>query len=253
MLTARHVCVRYGQKTVVSDVSLSLTAGQWLMLAGPNGAGKSTLIAALAQGAAYTGEIELDGQSLRAMKPAQRARRIGVLTQQHAVGYDYTVEEIVSLGRYAHSRGFFDRADDAGEARVEAALRATGMDGLRSQSLLALSGGEVQRAFLAQVFAQDPQILILDEPANHLDLLYQKHIFTLIGDWLKAPGRAVISVVHDLSLARRYGTHALLMDGGRCAAQGTVDEAFTPESLRRVYGMDVHGWMREMLGQWTEK
>ena len=250
MLEARQVTVRYGERRVVDGLSFTLEAGQWLMLAGPNGAGKSTLIAALAQGVPYTGEITLEKQDVRGMKPARLARRIGVLSQQHHVGYDYTVEEIVRLGRYAHRRGFFSSGDGEGEAWVERALRATGMEALRRQSVLKLSGGEVQRAFLAQVFAQNPQILMLDEPANHLDLLYQKHIFSLIGDWLKTPGRAVISVVHDLSLARRYGTHAVLMNGGRCAAQGETGDVFTPDNLERVYGMDVYQWMREMLAPW---
>ena len=116
---------------------------------------------------------------------------------------------------------------------------------------LTLSGGELQRTFLAQVFAQNPKLLILDEPANHLDLIYQKHIFSLIEAWLKQPGRAVISVVHDLSLAKKYGTHAVLMDRGRCAAQGKTDEVMTRERLEAVYGMDVYGWMRDLLGQWA--
>ena len=126
----------------------------------------------------------------------------------------------------------------------------TGLAHLRHASVLTLSGGELQRTFLAQVFAQNPQILILDEPANHLDLVYQKHIFSLIGEWLKTPGRAVLSVVHDLSLARRYGTHAVLMDHGRSVAQGTIPETLTGENLQTVYGMDVCGWMREMYAQW---
>lgn len=114
-----------------------------------------------------------------------------------------------------------------------------------------LSGGELQRTFLAQVFAQNPQILILDEPANHLDLIYQKHIFSLIETWLRQPGRAVVSVVHDLSLARKYGTHAVLMHRGQCAAQGKIGDVMTAEKLQAVYEMDVYGWMREMLGQWA--
>ena len=116
---------------------------------------------------------------------------------------------------------------------------------------LTLSGGELQRTFLAQVFAQNPQILILDEPANHLDLIYQKHIFSLIETWLRQPGRAVVSVVHDLSLARKYGTHAVLMHRGQCAAQGKIGDVMTAEKLQAVYEMDVYGWMREMLGQWA--
>ena len=250
MLSAENVTVRYGDHTVVEGLSFTLREGQWLMLAGPNGAGKSSLIAAIAQAVPYTGTVLLEGRIVRAFKPAMLARKIGVLSQTHHVGYAYTVEEIVNLGRYAHSRGFFSARDDHGEERVEEALRLTGMEKLRGQNVLTLSGGELQRAFLAQVFAQNPEILILDEPANHLDLIYQKHIFSLIQDWLRQPGRAVMSVVHDLSLARRYGTHAILMDDGRCVAQGGIGQVLSRDHLAQVYGMDVHAWMQEMLEQW---
>ncbi|MGN0761963.1 MAG: ABC transporter ATP-binding protein [Aristaeellaceae bacterium] len=250
MLTAENVTVRYDRHTVVDKLSFRLEEGQWLMLIGPNGAGKSSLIHAITQGVPYTGQIALEGRDVRTYKPAQLARRIGVLSQQHSVGYAYTVEEVVGLGRYAYSSGFLSGRDDEGAARVAQALDITGMTALRHASMLTLSGGEMQRAFLAQVFAQDPSILILDEPANHLDLVYQKHIFSLIGEWLKQPGRAVLSVVHDLSLARRYGTHAVLMQEGRCVARGLMDEVLTPDNLQAVYGMDVNQWMRELLGQW---
>ena len=250
MLTAENVTVRYDRHTVVDKVSFRLEEGQWLMLIGPNGAGKSILIHAITQGVSYTGRIALEGRDVRTYKPAQLARRIGVLSQQHSVGYAYTVEEVVGLGRYAYSAGFLSGWDDEGPAKVEQALDITGMQGLRHASMLTLSGGEMQRAFLAQVFAQDPSILILDEPANHLDLVYQKHIFSLIRDWLKTPGRAVLSVVHDLSLARRYGTHAVLMHQGRCVARGLMDDVLTTDNLQAVYGMDVNQWMRELLGQW---
>ena len=250
MLKAERVTVCCDGQVIVDDLSFALEAGQWLMLVGPNGAGKSTLIRAIAQGVPYTGSITLDGRDIRAYKPAQLAQRIGVLSQQHSVGYAYSVEEVVSLGRYAHAAGFLSGGDAEGKARVEEALEMTGLAHLRRTNVLTLSGGELQRTFLAQVFAQNPQILMLDEPANHLDLVYQKHIFSLIGEWLKTPGRAVMSVVHDLSLARRYGTHAVLMDHGRSAAQGTIPETLTGENLQTVYGMDVCGWMREMYAQW---
>ncbi len=250
MLTGDHITVRYGDTAVVNDLKFRLEEGQWLMLAGPNGAGKSTLIEAVARGVPYTGSIMWDGQDIRALKPAQLARRIGVLSQKNAVGYAYTVEEVAGLGRYAYKAGFLSGRDDDGKRQVERALELTGLTELRHASMLTLSGGETQRAFLAQVFAQDPQVLILDEPANHLDLKYQQHIFSLISSWLRGPGRAVMSVVHDLSLARRYGTHAVLMDHGRCISQGAVSDVMTPENLRKVYDMDVYAWMKDMLRQW---
>ncbi len=113
-----------------------------------------------------------------------------------------------------------------------------------------LSGGELQRVFLAQLFAQDPDLLILDEPTNPLDLVYQKQIFSLIREWLTQPGKAVISVVHDLSLARACGTRAILLSGGVQAAAGSLEDVFAPECLNRVYSMDVAAWMRGLLRRW---
>lgn len=251
MLKGNHITVRYGEHTVVDDLSFALKEGQWLMLAGPNGAGKSTLIEAVSQGVPYTGIIELEGKDIRRFRPAQLAKKIGVLSQRNSVGYGYSVEEVVGLGRYAYTSNFLSARDD-GKDQVERALELTGLMALRKSSVLTLSGGELQRTFLAQVFAQDPRVLILDEPANHLDLVYQKHIFSLIEAWLKEPGRAVLSVVHDLSLARRYGTHAVLMNGGKSIAQGEIGQVLTPENLCGVYDMDVYAWMREMLGQWEK-
>ena len=252
MLQGEHITVRYGSFTVVDNLSFRLEESQWLMLAGPNGAGKSTLIETIAQGVPYTGAIRWKGEDIRSLKPSELARKIGVLAQKNNVGYAYTVEEVVGLGRYAYKAGLFSGRDDGGKAEVEKALEMTGLTELRHASMLTLSGGETQRVFLAQVFAQNPQVLILDEPANHLDLKYQQHIFSLIREWLKEPGRAVLSVVHDLSLARRYGTHAVLMDHGKSVSQGPIGDVMTPENLRQVYGMDVYAWMREMLSQWQE-
>lgn len=252
MLKAENITVCYGDSTIVENVSFHLQEGQWLMLAGPNGAGKSTLIHAISQGAPYTGQFTLEGKDIRHLRPAQLAQKVGILSQKNNVGYAYTVEEVVGLGRYAHSRGFLAGKDDAGEALVEQALELAGLTQLRKSSVLTLSGGELQRTFLAQVFAQNPSILILDEPANHLDLVYQKHIFSLIQQWLQTPGRAVLSVVHDLSLAKKYGTHAVLMNHGRTVAQGQLDQVFTAERLQRVYDMDVYAWMNEMLEQWKQ-
>ena len=250
MLKAENITVRFGERTVVDHLSFHLHEGQWLMLVGPNGAGKSTLLETISQGVAYTGNILLEGKDIRRFKAAQLARKVGVLAQKNAVGYAYTVDEVVGLGRYAYRQSFLSARDDGGKDQVERALSLTGLTDLRHASVLTLSGGELQRTFLAQVFAQNPQILILDEPANHLDLKYQQHIFSLISDWLKTPGRAVISVVHDLSLARKYGTHAVLMNQGKNISQGKIDEVLTQDNLKTVYDMDVYGWMRDMLEQW---
>ena len=250
MLEGKNVTVRYGDFLAVDDLTFHLREGEWLMLVGPNGAGKSTLIEAIAQGVPYSGEITWKKQDIRKLKPMELARRIGVLSQRNTVGYAYTVEEVVGLGRYAHKSGFLSGRDEEGKDQVEQALALTGLTDLRHASMLTLSGGETQRVFLAQVFAQNPQVLMLDEPANHLDLKYQQQLFTLIQSWLKEPGRAVMSVVHDLSLAKKYGTRTILMNHGKCVSQGEINVVLSPENLKEVYDMDVSSWMRSLLSQW---
>ena len=249
ILSVDRLGVSFGQTPVFEDVSFELNEGDWLMMIGPNGSGKSTLVRAISGAVPYTGSISyLDGD-IRRLRPGELARNIGILAQNHYVGYAFTVREVVRLGRYAYRRN--SGGDPEGEARIRRALELTGMDALADKSVLHLSGGELQRVFLAQLFAQDPRVLILDEPTNHLDLIYQKQVFELVSEWRREPGRAVISVVHDLSLAKAYGSHALLLYEKHALAQGSMDRVFDPKFLNPAYGMDVAAWMRPMLAQWV--
>ena len=252
MLKVEHLSVRYGNKEIVKDVSFSVEKGGWLMIVGPNGAGKTTIISAISKGVPYEGTVTFEGRDISTMKSRALARCIGVLSQKHYVGYGFTTEEVIRLGRYSHRPGFFEGGRDQSEQLVADAIAMTGMEPFLNQSVLTLSGGELQRAFLAQLFAQAPKMLLLDEPTNHLDLIYQKQLFSLVRDWIDRTGGAVVSVVHDLSLARAYGTEALLLRGGEAVRRGSIAEVMTPEALQEVYGMDVYGWMREMYGQWVQ-
>jgi iron complex transport system ATP-binding protein len=250
MLEISSLTVSYGKKKVIDDLSFSVSEGQWFMIAGPNGAGKSTVLNAVSQAVPYLGSIRFKGREIKTMKAGERARHIGVLLQNNQIGYAFSVEDVVRLGRYAYRSWAFSKEKSDDESAIADALEATGMTYLRNKSVFTLSGGELQRCFLAQVFAQQPELLLLDEPTNHLDLVFQKQIFGLISEWLRVPGRAVISVVHDLSLARAYGTHALLIKDGRRTAIGTAEEVFTASNLENVYSMDVNGWMQSLLKQW---
>ena len=252
MLSASHITCGYRGETVLQDVSMTLADGQWLMICGPNGAGKSTLVKVVTGVLPCTGEVRVNRQELRRMRPAALAREVGVLSQRTRSEYDFTVRQVVTLGRYAHRGSFLRRGDAEGEGKVDTALRAVGLLDKQQARLNELSGGELQRVFMAQVFAQDPRILVLDEPANHLDVTYQKQLFDLIDRWRQEPGRAVIAVVHDLNLARMYGTHALLLSHGQTVAQGPIRQVLTREQLCTAYGMDVLPWTLEMLRQWEQ-
>ena len=250
MLEVKNLTVRYGKLTIVNNVSFSVKEGQWLMIVGPNGAGKRTIINAISQGVPYTGDVYFADKNIKKYKAHDRAKIIGVLAQKNFVNYSFTVQEVVRLGRYCYAPGIFSRPNKDDEEHILKAIEMTGLSSLLHQPVLTLSGGELQRVFLAQLFAQNPKILMLDEPSNHLDLLYQKQTFELIQEWLKTPGRAVISVVHDLSLAKAYGKQALLLHKGKAKGLGSIHQVLTGKNLNTVYSMDVCAWMRSKLEQW---
>ena len=246
-IALENVSVVRGGQTLLQDVSMHIHCGQLTVLIGQNGAGKTTLIRALLGEYAHGGTIRhVDGEGRDVAH-----MRTGYVPQHLEFDKEMPVTVEDFLAASLTRRPVWTGVGKKTRAQVMEALKMVEGEKLLHRPLGRCSGGELQRTFLAQVFAQNPKLLILDEPANHLDLIYQKHIFSLIEAWLKQPGRAVISVVHDLSLAKKYGTHAVLMDRGRCAAQGKTAEVITRERLEAVYGMDVYGWMRDLLGQWA--
>lgn len=250
MLKANHVSVVYGDTMVVQDVSFHIAMGDWFMILGPNGAGKSSLLKALTGVISSQGRVELLGQAVQSYRPAERAQAIGFLSQVQAPSYAYRVEDVVQLGRYAYHNGPFARLKQVDQQKVAEALALTGLETMRQRTLDELSGGEVQRVFLAQVFAQDPQVLLLDEPTNHLDLAYQEEILSHIEHWLNQGNRAVISVMHDLTLARAYGNRGLLLANGRVIRQGNLSNVLSSANLEAAYGFDVQSLMQGRMKLW---
>ena len=224
MLDVDRLSVRYGTKQIVDALSFSVSEGQWLMIAGPNGAGKSTALAAITQGTPYTGRVLFEGQKVRSMKPALRARAIGVLAQNHFVGYGFTVEEVVRLGRFAYAGGVFGRSreDDAGH--VEQALTLTGLQDKRRQSVLTLSGGELQRTFLAQVLAQDPKLLLLDEHTAALDPRTAAKVLDLSDRIVQEHGLTTLMITHNMKDAIAHGNRLIMMDAGQVVVDVSGEE-----------------------------
>ena len=250
MLEIKNLAVEYNGKKILNNINFNLYDNQWLMVVGPNGAGKSTLLKAISKDLKYEGQIYLNGIDISAIKQNLLAREIGVLMQNHNVNYSYTVMDIVSLGRYSYGKKFFSQENNSDKDKIDYALECTGLSHLKDRSVLTLSGGELQRTFLAQVLAQDPKILLLDEPSNHLDLIYQKQVFQLISEWVKIKGKSVVSVVHDLSIAKAYGTGALLLNKGNIVSFDKIDKSLSSDNLNKVYKIDVPKWMIKMLSQW---
>ncbi|MGF3112372.1 ABC transporter ATP-binding protein [Facklamia sp. P9177] len=250
MLKVNKLKMELDKKIILHDINFEVAEGDWLMICGPNGSGKTSLIKALSGQNPYTGEIEIYGSNLRLLKSNQKAMIFGVLDQHPGSDFDFTVEELVRMGRYPHLKGWFKSWTDIDQEVLERVLLQTNLYQKRKRSVQSLSGGERQRAYLAQLFLQDPKLLILDEPSNHLDLIYEQNLFRTLKEWLQQPGRSIITVMHDLSLAKKYGNRALLLKEGHQVVFNDVSKALSSEKLNSSYQMDIASYLKEKYQQW---
>jgi len=218
--------------------SLALFPGEIFSIIGPNGSGKSTLLR-IASGVMkpLEGTILLHGKSIFDLKRRIVARSLGYLPQETVSLYDFTVEEIVRMGRYAHTSGFGTLVK-RDIVVVEECLDLTEMILLRDRRLSRLSGGEKKRAFLASVLAQKPEILLLDEPTSALDVHHQVQFFQLLRR-LSREGMGITVVTHDINLASLFSDRIMVLSDGRLIASGSPSEVLTASTVRTVYGADI--------------
>lgn len=244
--------VGYDRRNVLEGVDLELNAGEILGIVGPNGAGKTTLLRAMAGALRPNlGAVYLDGKELGELKPREIARRIGMVAQVPSVSLDFRVRELVELGRLPHLRPP-DRLGPADKNAVRKALRLTGLEELADRPISSLSGGERQRAFLAMALAQEPRILLLDEPTAHLDVRYRLEFLILVRR-LVQEGLAVAMALHDLNLAAQFSDRLLLLSQGRILAQGRPEEVLIPELLEKAFGVKALVLVHPVTGRpWVE-
>ena len=243
--------IKLGKKTIVENLSFDLFKQQWLMLIGPNGTGKSTTLKAISKNVSYAGDIFYKNKNIKDISNTEYAKCVGFLSQNNFVAYDFSIYDIVSMGRYSYKNSILSSRTNADEEKILDALDIVGLLDIKDKSVQELSGGEVQRTFLAQLFAQDPSILVLDEPTNNLDLVYQEQIFNILKKWISEKKVSVISVVHDLSLAKYYGDSAVLLDNNDGYRYGKISDVMHKSNLDDVYHMDVLKYMNNMLSQWN--
>lgn len=250
MLNVEKLVVKIDSKVIVDNISFSLNEHDMYVIIGPNGSGKTTIVKAIMGDVKYSGNINLNNKNIRKLDLSDISKQIGVLMQNHNLEFDNTVYDIVSLGRYTHTNDIFGSLDDYDKEKIEEALELTDIKELRYKSINSISGGELQRVFLALVLAQDPDILILDEPTNHLDLKHQINIFEILNKWTKKENKAIISIIHDLNLAYKYGTKALLIKDGKDISDGILKDTLTRENLKKAYDVDIFEWMQILLNNW---
>lgn len=247
LLSAKNLSLSLGNKAVVEQMDIHVNSGEFVGLIGPNGAGKSSLLRMLAALVKpNTGDISIAPQNILAAidkTPAQiRARFMAYLAQHETPAWPLSVKNLVALGRSPWNSAVSTSVDD--EVAINNALVMTDVISLAERTVTELSGGELQRALLARVFAGNPQLILADEPIAALDVYHQLHIMELLQSHSQQGG-AVIAALHDLSLAARFCTRLVLMNHGKLVAEGKPVNVLTPENLAQVYGVSAHVDCRE--------
>lgn len=227
------VTVTLAGRDIVSGVTLVAAEGEIAGLVGPNGSGKSTLLRTVYRHLKpHTGRVLLAGRDIRSMSTVETARHIAALPQERGGDFEFTVREVVAMGRAPYKRAF--AGDDAADHEAVAdALDQVGLAGYEGRGFAALSGGERQRVLLARAFAQGPDVLVLDEPTNHLDVQHQVELLAL----LRAQRRTTVISLHDLNAAASLCDRLHVLHEGAVVASGPPREVLTPELLAKVFGV----------------
>ena len=229
----------YGSSTILDTLSLAIPRGKITVLAGPNGCGKSTLLRAIRRlHKPSAGRILLETTDIAKLGERLLARQIGLLAQSPSAPEDMTVEELVRLGRYPHQSMLQPWSPDDTRA-LETAMAGPGVDHLRQRHLGSLSGGQLQRVWIAMVLAQETEIVCLDEPVNHLDMSHQLDCLDLVRQLNSEFGRTIVLVLHDLNLAARYADQLVFLRDGVVAASGRPEELMVEDLIAQVFDVDA--------------
>jgi iron complex transport system ATP-binding protein len=235
LVEATGIDVTLGRTRVLDHVDLTVEPGRWLAVVGPNGAGKSTLLRVLAGLLRHQGTVLLDGINIAAMSTRHRARLIGYAPQVPLLPEGVRVRDYVALGRTPH-HALLSGPRDEDRRIIEDAVRRLDLVDLADRPLRTLSGGERQRAVLARALAQEPRLLLLDEPTAALDLGHAQQVLELVDRLRRDEGLTVVATLHDLALAGQYADRLALLSGGRVVAAGPPSAVLTAETLHRHYG-----------------
>lgn len=235
-LDLTDVSVRVDANTLIGDIDLNVEPGSFVALVGPNGSGKSTLLRTVYQALRpTTGAVFLDGDDTRTLRAREAARRRAVVTQHQVGGAEFTVHEVVTMGRNPH-KGLLDRETRTDRDIVDESLRRVGMAPLAQRPFTTLSGGERQRVLLARALAQQAPLVVLDEPTNHLDVRAQLDLLDLV----KGLGVTTLAALHDLEQAVSFADEVAVLQAGRLVATGAPLDVLTPELIAEVFGVLAH-------------
>lgn len=237
----RNISARYNKKQVLNHINISFPSQCLTGLIGPNGSGKSTLLKCIYRVLKpFEGDILLGDKRLSAMSYRESAKKTAVLAQHHGAGVDFTVEEVVLMGRTPY-KGIMEGNNQQDREIAYEAMKETGVENMSHVSFSTLSGGEQQRVMLARALAQQTPCLILDEPTNHLDITYQLQIMDLIS----TRHMTVVAAIHDLNIAAMYCDRVVAIQNGQLIAEGTPDEVLTSKRIFELYHVKADVYPRK--------
>lgn len=250
MLELKNIFCGYNNVDVVKNISFDVKRGENICIVGPNGCGKSTLLKAISNLISYKGDIILDGKNIKDLKRRDLATKVALMTQSTNILFPYSIYDTVALGRYPHLKGVFSKLSKEDEEIIHNSLEMVGLYDIKDKLISELSGGQLQRVFLARAFAQSPEVILLDEPTNHLDLRYQIEILQYLKKWAKDNNKIVVAVLHDLNLVQNFGERALMLKEGKVVNVGVTREVLNSKDLEEVYGIDIKEFMVSTLEKW---
>ncbi|MPV49393.1 MULTISPECIES: ABC transporter ATP-binding protein [unclassified Pseudactinotalea] len=237
MIEIRGVSKVYGSTTVVDDVTTTIPAGGMTSVIGANGAGKSTLLSMVARLLPMSaGSVTVEGLDVTTTPGDRIARRLAILRQDNHLAVRLTVRELVTFGRYPHSKGRLTTTDADAIGR---AIDYLHLGPLANRYLDELSGGQRQRAFVAMVLAQETDYVLLDEPLNNLDMVHSAGMMQILRRTCDELGKTVVMVLHDINFASVYSDRIIAMRDGRIVAEGSPEEIITTEQMRLIYGLEI--------------
>jgi iron complex transport system ATP-binding protein len=237
MIALKNVAKTLASQEILSDINLSLEKGQMTAFIGPNGAGKSTLLAMIARLLPReTGEIYLEGQEIKSWQTGELAKKLGILKQMNHITLSITVRELVAFGRFPYSHGHLTKAD---HQLIDEALLSMGLEDLASSAITRLSGGQLQRAYIAMILAQDTDYILLDEPLNNLDMNYAQKLMMDLQALVETKGKTVIIVLHDINFAASYANHIVAMKHAKIFANGATDTIIQEHLLKQLFDMSI--------------
>lgn len=252
-LQVRELSAGYDGRDVLHKVSFDVAQGDSIAIIGPNGCGKTTLLRAVSGIIPSSGSVTLDGRAVSDYPRRELAKKVAMLSQISEVYFEYSVQDTVAMGRYPYQGGGpLSGMSAENNEQVRSALEQLHLWELRENSIAGLSGGQLQRVFLARLIAQQPDIILLDEPTNHLDLASSIELVSWLRRYAANGSKSVIGVLHDLNLTLRLADRLLLLANGRVTASGSTREVLGSSALTDAYGIDVAGYMRSSLARWKD-